>query len=356
MNIIDLLKLSYEKDASDIHIAVGYPPVMRIHKELVYLSDYGNVTADDVKKMLDSLMSETQRNIFVERREYDFSYHLPSIGRFRVNVFQASSFPAIALRRIPLEIPPMDSLGLPAITKSLIEEPKGLFLVTGPTGQGKSTSIAAMINELNKNKYLHIITIEDPIEYVFPKGRSIVMQREIGNDTWTFPNALRSALREDPDVILVGEMRDYETIATALTAADTGHLVFATLHTNSAAQSVNRIIDVFPSHQQSQVRSQLSSVLLAIFSQQLIPKSDKSGLALAVEVMINTPSIANLIREGQIQQIPSYIQSNESIGMQTMEKALKMLVDKKLISKEQGRHYAFNKENFDQISSRHGKK
>jgi len=230
-----------------------------------------------------------------------------------------------------------------------LDSPRGLFLVTGPTGQGKSTTIAAMINEINMKKKYHIITVEDPIEYVFPQGKSFIMQREVGSDTYSFPNALRSVLREDPDIIFVGEMRDYETMATTITAAETGHLVFATLHTNSAAQSIDRIIDVFPPYQQNQIRAQLAGVLLAIFSQQLISLADHAGMVLATEVLIADPAIRNLIREGHTQQIPSALLAGKSKGMQTMEQALKTLVDSKKITEEQAYYYAFDRDSLKQI-------
>jgi twitching motility protein PilT len=347
----DLLKFATEQGASDIHLTVGLPPILRIHKELVFLEE-DNLTPEDTAEMIFSIMTDKQRESFEERLEYDFSYGLPGVARFRVNAFYQRGSIAAAFRRIPFEIPPLDSLGVPEVAHQIINEERGFVLVTGPTGHGKSTTLAAMIDEINANKSLHILTIEDPIEYLFHHKRSVIAQRELGSDTLSFPNALRSALREDPDVILVGEMRDYETIATALTAAETGHLVFATLHTNSASQSVDRIVDVFPPHQQEQVKTQLSAVLLAIFSQQLLPRADGSGLVLATEVLIATPAVRNLIREGKSFQIPSIIQTNASIGMQTMEASLKNLVNKGLITYEQGLQYAFNKENFMHLMGR----
>jgi twitching motility protein PilT len=347
----DLLRFATEQGASDIHLTVGLPPILRIHKELVFLEE-DNLTPEDTAEMIFSIMTDKQRESFKERLEYDFSYGLPGVARFRVNAFYQRGSIAAAFRRIPFEIPPLDSLGVPEVAHQIINEERGFILVTGPTGHGKSTTLAAMIDEINANKSLHILTIEDPIEYLFHHKRSVIAQRELGSDTLSFPNALRSALREDPDVILVGEMRDYETIATALTAAETGHLVFATLHTNSASQSVDRIIDVFPPHQQEQVKTQLSAVLLAIFSQQLLPRADGSGLVLATEVLIATPAVRNLIREGKSFQIPSIIQTNASIGMQTMEASLKNLVNKGLITYEQGLQYAFNKENFMHLMGR----
>jgi len=351
LTLNELLQFATEQGASDIHLTVGLPPVLRIHKELVFLEE-DKLTPEDTAEMMFSIMSDHQREVFKKKLEYDFSYGLPGVARFRVNAFFQRGSIAAAFRRIPFEIPPLDSLGVPEVAHDIINHERGFVLVTGPTGHGKSTTLAAMIDEINTNKSVHILTIEDPIEYLFTHKRSVIAQRELGGDTLSFPNALRSALREDPDVILVGEMRDYETIATALTAAETGHLVFATLHTNSAAQSVDRIVDVFPPHQQEQVKTQLSSVLLAIFSQQLIPRADKSGLVLATEVLVATPAVRNLIREGKSFMIPSVIQTNSNLGMQTMEASLKSLVNKGLITYEQGLQYAFNKENFMHLMGR----
>ncbi len=347
----DLLKFATEQGASDVHLTVGLPPVLRIHKELIFLEEE-NLTPEDTAEMIFSIMTDKQREIFKKNLEYDFSYGLPGVARFRVNAFYQRGSIAAAFRRIPFDIPALDSLGVPEVAHSIINEERGFVLVTGPTGHGKSTTLAAMIDEINANKSVHILTIEDPIEYLFSHKRSVIAQRELGGDTLSFPNALRSALREDPDVILVGEMRDYETIATALTAAETGHLVFATLHTNSAAQSIDRIVDVFPPHQQEQVKTQLSSVLLAIFSQQLLPRADNRGLVLATEVLIANPAVRNLIREGKSFQIPSVIQTRADLGMQTMEASLKSLVNKGLITYEQGLQYAFNKENFMHLMGR----
>ena len=347
----DLLRFATEQGASDVHLTVGLPPVLRIHRELVFLEEDA-LTPEDTAEMIFSIMTDKQRELFKKNLEYDFSYAIPGVARFRVNAFYQRGSIAAAFRRIPFEIPPLDSLGVPEVAHQIIQHERGFVLVTGPTGHGKSTTLAAMIDEINANKSVHIITVEDPIEYLFRHKRSVIAQRELGSDTWSFPNALRSALREDPDVLLVGEMRDYETIATALTAAETGHLVFATLHTNSAAQSIDRIVDVFPPHQQEQIKTQLSSVLLAVFSQQLIPRADKNGLVLATEVLIATPAVRNLIREGKSFMIPSIIQIKADIGMQTMEASLKSLVNKGLITYEQGLQYAFNKEGFINLMGR----
>lgn len=351
MNLDEILLFAVKKDASDVHLTVGLPPVLRIHKELVYL-DSESLTPEDTAEMMYSIMTDKQKGLFQEKREHDFSYGMKGIARFRVNIFYQRTSIAAAFRRIPFDVPELDFLGVPQIAHKIIQEERGLILVTGPTGHGKSTTLASMIDEINNKKSKHIVTVEDPIEYLFRHKRSVVVQREVGSDTNNFPNALRAALREDPDVILVGEMRDLETIATALTAAETGHLVFATLHTNSAAQSVDRIVDVFPPYQQEQIKTQVAAVLLAIFSQQLIEKNDRTGLVLATEILVATPAVRNLIREGKAFQIPSVIQTNANLGMQTMEGSLKNLVVKGLISYEDGMRYAFNKEGFIQLMGR----
>ena len=345
----DLLYKMKQLSATDLHLASGFAPIFRIRKELVEMPDSDALTDTDIQKLLFSIMSEEQKELFLKKLEHDFSYGIPDVGRFRINAFFQKGSVAAAIRRVPFDIPSMDELGIPKIAHDLITSPRGLFLVTGPTGQGKSTSIASMINELNMQKKYHIITIEDPIEYIFPKGKSFVMQREVGSDTYSFPNALRSVLREDPDIIFVGEMRDYETISTTLTAAETGHLVFATLHTNSAAQSIDRIVDVFPPYQQNQIKTQLAAVLLAIFSQQLIVKADRSGMVLACEVLVADPAIKTLIRDGRTQQINSSMQTGRSKGMQTMEQALKELIDAGKITQDQAFYYAFDKDSLKQI-------
>lgn len=347
----EILKFATEQNASDVHLTVGLPPILRINKELVYL-DEDPLTPEAVAEMMFSIMTDRQKEIFKEKFEFDFSYGLKGLARFRVNVFYQRGSVAAAFRRIPFEVPAIDDLGVPQIAHKIIEEERGFILVTGPTGHGKSTSLAAMIDEINIKHSKHVVTIEDPIEYLFRHKRSVIVQREMGTDALTFPNALRAALREDPDVILVGEMRDYETIATALTAAETGHLVLATLHTNSAAQSVDRIVDVFPPHQQEQVKTQLAGVLLAIFSQQLISRVDKKGVVLATEVLIANNAVRNMIREGKAYQIPSVIQTHLDKGMQTMENSLKDLVMKGLITYDDGIRYAFNKENFVHLMGR----
>jgi len=351
MNLDEILMFAAENNASDIHLTVGLPPVLRIRKALIRLEE-DPLTPESIVEMMFSIMTDKQKEIFKERLEFDFSYGIKGVARFRVNVFYQRNTVAAAFRRIPFDIPELDTLGVPAIAKKMIEEERGLILVTGPTGHGKSTTLASMIDQINMKKYDHIVTIEDPIEYLFRHRHSVVVQREVGNDTLAFASALRAALREDPDVILLGEMRDLETIATALTAAETGHLVFATLHTNSASQSIDRIVDVFPPYQQEQVKTQLAGVLVAIFSQQLLPTADKKNLALATEVLIATPAVRNLIREGKTHMIPSVIQTNMNLGMQTMEESLKNLVSKGIITYDDGLRYAFNKDNYLHLMGR----
>ena len=344
-NINEILQLSIKHNASDIHFTVGLPPIFRINKELVYVGSE-TLTPEDIAEMMYSIMTDKQKEIFKEKLEFDFSYGLKGLARFRVNIFMQRGSVAAAFRRIPFDVPILDSLGVPQIAHSIVVQERGFVLVTGPTGHGKSTTLASMIDEINSKFSKHIVTIEDPIEYLFRHKKSVVVQRELGTDTLSFPSALRAVLREDPDVILVGEMRDLDTISTALTAAETGHLVFATLHTNSASQSIDRIVDVFPPYQQEQVKMQLSSVLLAILSQQLIQNKDKNGLVLATEVLLATPAVRNLIREGKTHMIPSIIQTSSTIGMQTMEQSLKDLILKGVITYEDGLRYAFNRDNF----------
>jgi len=347
----DLLALSAKKGASDIHLTAGLPPILRMHKRLVHVGKE-RLTPENITEMVFSIMRDRQKKLFQEKREYDFSYGVKGVARFRINVFYQRGSIAAAFRRIPFDIPPLDSLGVPEIAHTLTNLERGFVLVTGPTGHGKSTTLASIIEEINKGKSKHIVTIEDPIEYLFQHKSSVVVQRELGTDTLSFPGALRAVLREDPDVILVGEMRDLDTIATALTAAETGHLVFTTLHTNSAAQSIDRIVDVFPPHQQEQVKTQLAGVLVAILSQQLLPRTDNSGLVLATEVLVATPAIRNLIREGKTHMILSAIQTGSNVGMQTMEQSLERLVRGGSILYEDGLRYAFNPESFRRLMGR----
>ncbi|MGI6383742.1 MAG: type IV pilus twitching motility protein PilT [bacterium] len=319
-----VLMIVYEKGASDLHLMTGVPPVLRLDGMLMPL-EFEEMTADDVQRMLYDILTDEQVKRFETNMELDFSYALRDRARFRVNVYRDKGAMAAAFRLIPAKIPTLAELGLPKILVELTRRPRGLILVTGPTGSGKSTTLAAMINQVNNERNAHIITIEDPLEYLHGHGKSIINQRELGMDTLSFANALRAALREDPDVILVGEMRDLETISAAITIAETGHLVLATLHTNNAVQAVDRMIDVFPPHQQEQIRTQLSNNLEAVIAQQLIPRAGQPGRVAAVEVMIATPAIRNLIREAKAHQMYSIIQTSAQFGMQTMDQALKDL-------------------------------
>lgn len=332
-----LMKQIFERGGSDLHLSVGLPPVMRIDGKLVRV-EAPPLTTDEMQHMVFSIMNNEQRRFLEQNWEIDFSYTMLGVGRFRVNVYKERGFYAAALRTITTKIPSLIDLKLPNIVKDIAEKPRGLVLVTGPTGSGKSTTLAAMIDYINSTKSEHILTVEDPTEFVHTSKKSIIHQRELGQDTRSFGNALKSALREDPDVILVGEMRDLETISLAITAAETGHLVFGTLHTSSASQTIDRVVDVFPAEQQQQVRVQLSTSLVAVLSQTLLPRLNKegvkSGRVLAQEIMIVTPAIANLIRESKSAQIYSSIQTGSSIGMQTLEGALKELYLSKQITLE----------------------
>jgi len=344
MNIVELLKIGMEKRASDIHITVGVPPILRIDGKLTPL-DMEPLKPSNTKDLVYNTLSESLIQQLEKEGELDTSFSSPGIGRYRVNAYKQRGSYAMALRIIPLEIPSMESLGLPAVIKDLARLPRGLILVTGPTGSGKSTTLAAMVDLINKERNCHIITLEDPIEYLHKHNKSIVNQREIGIDSYSFANALRAALRQDPDVILVGEMRDLETISIALTAAETGHLVLSTLHTVGSAKTIDRIIDVFPPYQQQQVRVQLSTVIQAIISQQLLPKANGDGRVAAFEVMIATPAIRNLIREEKIHQIDTAIQTGAKHQMQTMDNSLLDLYRRGLISRETALMQAVNQEN-----------
>ena len=337
MQLEELMELVFNKRGSDLHISVGLPPVIRVDGRLIR-TEFPPLTKEDIQMMAFSILTSEQRRVLEQNWEIDCSYGLYGVGRFRVNIYKERNNYAIAMRTITSDVPTFDALGLSSIIKETADKPRGLILVTGPTGSGKSTTLASMIDHINSSRSEHIVTIEDPIEYVHSSKRSIVHQRELGQDTRSFANALRSALREDPDIILVGEMRDLETIALALTAAETGHLVLGTLHTSSASQTVDRIVDVFPAEQQQQIRIQLSNSLIAVFSQTLLPKTTadgkRRGRILAQEIMIVTPAISNMIREGKTAQIYSAIQTGGVQQMQTLESALRDLYAKKLISYE----------------------
>jgi twitching motility protein PilT len=315
-----------EEGASDVHLSPGFRPAIRVRGRIMPLEDYAPLTPQETRDTVYSLLNDDQRKRFESNKQLDLAYAVPGVARFRVNCFFQRGSISAAFRRIPHQIPQLGELGLPPVLEEFTRKPRGFVLVTGPTGSGKSTSLAAMLDIINREREEHILTIEDPIEFLHRHQKCIVNQREIGADAEDFSLALKSALREDPDVILVGEMRDLETMATALTAAETGHLVFATLHTQSTAQTVDRIIDIFPAEQQAQVRMQLSIGLQGIVTQQLLPTADGSGRVVACEVLIPTPAVRNLIREGKTHQIYSAIQTSGSIGMQTMDAHLAQLV------------------------------
>lgn len=341
VHLDDLLRKSVERDASDMHLVVGVPPILRVDGQLTAMN-YARVTPQDSQRIIYDIMTDEQIQKFETNLELDFSYSLAKVARFRVNVYKDNGTIAAAFRKIPQKIPTMRDLGLPLILEELTKKKRGLVLVTGPTGSGKSTTLAAMINQINTERSEHIITIEDPIEYLHTHKYSIINQREVGQDTRSFNNALRSALREDPDVVLVGEMRDLETIQIAITTAETGHLVFATLHTNNAAQTVDRMVDVFPPGQQEQIRFQLSNNLEAVICQQLLPRAGMPGRVCAMEIMICTPAIRNLIRENKAHQIPSAIQTGANVGMQSMDQHLRDLYQKGIITYELALERAMN--------------
>lgn len=346
--IKDLLVEAVGRKASDIHITAGVPPVYRINGQLVKTNS-PVLSMYDTTAIMEEVVSAEQRERFLENGELDFSFAIPGVSRFRANVFRQRGAMGLALRVINEHIATLDELGHPEILKTLARLSKGLVLVTGPTGSGKSTTLAAMLDLINSERACHILTLEDPIEYLHKHKKSIVNQREIHSDTRSFADALRAALREDPDVILVGEMRDAETIGIAVTAAETGHLVFATLHTGDAAQTVDRIIDVFPPHQQQQIRVQLSLTLQGIISQQLIPRLDGTGRAAAMEILTATQALRNLIREGKSHQILSVIQTGARNGMQSMDIALKNLYSAGKISYEEALMRASNPDTFTKL-------
>ncbi|HEY9841348.1 MAG: type IV pilus twitching motility protein PilT [Candidatus Sericytochromatia bacterium] len=355
----ELLQLVFDKDGSDLHIANGVPPMIRVNGKLTP-TDFEPLTPDDTQKLIFSILTNDQRKTLEQTWELDCSYGVVGLGRFRVNVYKDKGAYAAAMRTIASKIPRFDELGLPPIVKELIKKPRGLILVTGPTGSGKSTTLASMIDLINTERAEHILTIEDPIEYVHPSKKSLVNQRELGEDTRSFDNALRAALREDPDVILVGEMRDLETIRLALTAAETGHLVFGTLHTSSASQTVDRVVDVFPPHQQTQIRIQLSNSLVAVLSQTLMPRASAGseargkGRVMAMEIMLVTPAIANLVREGKTAQIYSSIQTGAKYGMVTLEMNLRDLYLARQITFEDAMQKTSRPDDFQRLINESG--
>ncbi len=333
MDIKILLQNVIDSKASDLHLIAGLPPTLRINGELVSIPSVGVLTPDQIGELLKQILVAEQIERLSVNKELDFSLNFSDRGRFRVNAYTQKNSLAAAFRLIPMEVPDIDSLGLPKMLHSFASLRQGLVLVTGPTGHGKSTTLAAMINEVNKTRACHIVTIEDPVEFIFKPQKSIISQREMRSDTHSWEVALRSALREDPDVVLVGEMRDYETIAAALTVAETGHLVFATLHTNSAAQAIDRIVDVFPDEQQKQIRLQLSNTLEAVFSQRLIASISK-GRVVAYEVMLGTTAVKTAIRDGKTHQIESILETSQEAGMSTLERSLADLVKNGTVTME----------------------
>lgn len=337
--IENLLEECVRRKASDLHIQYGLPPMLRIDGVLVPINNGKPLNEDDLEKLIFSTLDEDQQQIYLKDKEFDYSFAFGDVARFRVNAFHERGKKAAAFRLIPNEIKSINDLGMPSIVETFADFPRGLVLVTGPTGSGKSTTLAALIDKINREKSKHIITIEDPIEFTHKSERSIIVQREVHYDTFSFAAALRSALREDPDVVLIGEMRDLETIQAAITIAETGHLVFATLHTNSAAQSIDRMIDVFPAHQQPQVRSQLANMLMAICSQRLVPAIG-GGRVVAAEIMIANTAVRSLIRDGKTFQLDTAIQTGAEEGMQTMDRTLAKLIQTGVITYDSAREYA----------------
>jgi twitching motility protein PilT len=334
LDFAEVLLEVIDRRASDLHITAGAPPMLRARGRLVPMDGYPILTPTDTREIVYSILSDAQRQRFENNWQIDFAYQIPGKGRFRVNAYFQRSAVGAALRLIPFEVVPLEQLGLPPVVADFATRARGLVLVTGPTGSGKSTTLASLIDVINSNREEHIMTIEDPIEFLHRHKKCMVNQRELGSDAQTFADALRAALRQDPDVILVGEMRDVETIGTAITAAETGHLVFATLHTQDAPQTIDRIIDVFPSEQQGQIRAQLSVALQGIMTQTLLPTADGSGRVAAAEILVPTPAVRNLIREGKTHQVYSVIQTGGSHGMQTMDASLAGLVRAGKITKQ----------------------
>ena len=337
--IEEILREAKDAGASDVHLTVGIPPKMRVNGDLITMN-YSRMLPADTLDILISVMTEAQREKFEERGEYDFSFSIPNCGRFRVNAYKQRGSVAIAFRLVGTKVPTPEELGVPESVIDLYQRKRGLVLVTGPTGSGKSTTLAAIIDKINNNRDAHVITLEDPIEYLHQHKMSMVNQREIGLDSENYANALRAALREDPDVILVGEMRDFETISVAITAAETGHLVLSTLHTIGAASTVDRVIDVFPPHQQQQIRVQFANVLEAVISQQLIPTVDGKNRVAAFEVMHANHAVRNLIREGKSHQLSSVMQTNRRLGMITMDEAIIQLYQERKITRENAIQFA----------------
>jgi twitching motility protein PilT len=343
-----LLEEVIKKKASDLHLQVSLPPMLRVDGSLVPVSGADTLTEEAVESLVFAILDDDQKQILLKDKEFDFSFAFGDLGRFRVNAYHERGNLAAALRLIPNEILSIEQLGLPDTVKKFSDYPRGLVLVTGPTGSGKSTTLAALVDIINTTRSSHIITIEDPIEFTHKSKKSVLVQREVHYDTFSFSAALRSSLRQDPDVVLIGEMRDLETIASAITIAETGHLVFATLHTNSAAQSIDRMIDVFPPHQQPQIRSQLSNIIMAICSQRLVPAIG-GGRQAAAEILVVTPAVRNIIREGKTHQLDAVIQTGAEYGMQSMDKTLVSMVHAGTVSYDEARNFAVDIEELDRL-------
>lgn len=349
LRIESLLEECVKRKASDLHIQVGLPPILRVDGALVAISGIQSITPELAESLILATLDEEQKAVLKKDKEFDYSFAFGDLGRFRVNAFNERGNLAAAFRLIPNVIKGISELGMPPVVASFAEYPRGLVLVTGPTGSGKSTTLAALVDKINHDKAAHIITIEDPIEFTHKSKRSVIVQREVHYDTYSFSRALRSVLREDPDVVLIGEMRDLETISAAITIAETGHLVFATLHTNSAAQSIDRMVDVFPAHQQPQVRSQLSNMLMAICAQRLVPAIG-GGRVVAAEILVANPAVRSLIREGKTHQLDTVIQTGADQGMQTMDRTLVKLIQTGTITYDNAREYAVNLTEFERLA------
>lgn len=343
-----LLEEVIKKKASDLHLQVGLSPMLRVDGSLLPVSGTEALTEESIETLIFAILDEDQKQILLKDKEFDFSFAFGDLGRFRVNAFHERGNLAAALRLIPNEVMTLEQLGLPPVVSKFTDYPRGLVLVAGPTGSGKSTTLAAMIHKINAERACHILTIEDPIEFTHKSNKSVIVQREVHYDTFSFSAALRSSLRQDPDVVLIGEMRDLETIAAAITIAETGHLVFATLHTNSAAQSIDRMIDVFPPHQQPQIRAQLSNILMAICSQRLVP-SIGGGRIAAAEILVATPAVRNIIREGKSHQLDAVIQTGAEFGMQSMDKTLVNNIYAGTISYDEARNFAVDIDELDRL-------
>ncbi|MSO52204.1 MAG: type IV pilus twitching motility protein PilT [Acidobacteria bacterium] len=349
----DLLKQAVELQGSDLHLSIGSPPQVRVHGELQKIAGEPDLSASDTKALSYAVLTDAQKKRFEETKELDFSFGIRGVARFRCNMFNQKGAVGAVYRQIPEKIQSFEDLGLPSVLAKMADRPRGLVLVTGPTGSGKSTTLAAMIDKINTERHGHILTVEDPIEYLHQHKNCLINQRELHSDTDSFTNALRAALREDPDVVLIGEMRDLETVESALRIAETGHLTFGTLHTNSASSTINRIIDVFPSHQQAQIRTQLSLVIEGIVCQSLLPRADGKGRVVSLEILVPTPGIRNLIREDKVHQIYSAMQTGqEKLGMQTMNQSLATLVFRRLIANETAMKASSNREELQEMINR----